>query len=116
MIKTNEYDKKIFAKNLLHYMSLNNENQSDVAKILGVSKTTVTHYIQGINVPRMNKIQILCDHYGIKITDLMEEREEQKPEPETIHTIAAHAVGKLSEEDAEKILKFAQYLLSEEDK
>lgn len=113
---TNEYDKKIFAKNLSYYMNLNGENQSDIAKLLGVSKTTITHYIKGTNVPRMGKVQILCDHYGIKLSDLIEDKKKVEPKEETIHTIAAHAVRELNEEDAEKILKFAQYLLSEENK
>lgn len=38
--------------------------------------------------------------------------EEQKPEPETIHTIAAHAIGELNDEDIEEIIRLAKHLKS----
>lgn len=66
------YDKQIFADNLMHYMKANNETQIDVAKLIGVSKSNVSAYIKGEQIPRMDKVQILADHYGVRLSDLLE--------------------------------------------
>jgi len=66
------YDKRIFADNLMYYMKANNETQIDVAKLIGVSKSNVSAYIKGEQIPRMDKVQILADHYGVRLSDLLE--------------------------------------------
>jgi len=66
------YDKKIFSDNLQFYMKKHGENQVDVANLLGISKSNVSSYIKGEQVPRMDKIALLCDHYGIQVSDLLE--------------------------------------------
>ena len=66
------YDKRIFADNLMHYMKKHNETQIDVAKLIGVSKSNVSAYIKGEQIPRMDKVQILANHYGVSLSDLLE--------------------------------------------
>lgn len=68
------YDKRIFSENLQYYMSVYHETQADVAKLLGISKSNVTSYIRGEQVPRMDKIAILCNHYNINVSDLLERK------------------------------------------
>lgn len=100
-----------------------------VAEALGVSRSTVYRYESGeIEKLPLDALEPLAEvlqtspAYLAGWTDNPlpwkndDGGDQPKEESETIHTIAAHAVGKLSEEDAEKILKFAEYLLSEEDK
>ena len=69
--------KKIFSKNLRNYMSLNNKNQNDLMKDLGLSSSTVSNWCTGLKLPRMDKVQMLADYFGINKSDLIEE----KPEP-----------------------------------
>ena len=66
------YDKQIFADNLAHFMKIHRETQVDVAKMIGVSKSNVSAYIRGEQIPRMDKVQILADHYGVRLSDLLE--------------------------------------------
>jgi transcriptional regulator with XRE-family HTH domain len=66
------YDKQIFADNLAHFMKIHGETQVDVAKMIGVSKSNVSAYIRGEQIPRMDKVQILADHYGVRLSDLLE--------------------------------------------
>ena len=68
------YDKRIFSANLQHFMEIHKETQADVAKLLGISKSNVTSYIKGEQVPRMDKIAILCNHYGVNVSDLLERK------------------------------------------
>lgn len=66
------YDKQIFSNNLQFYMAIHSETQADIAKLLNISKSNVTAYIKGEQIPRMDKIATLCDHYGIQVSDLLE--------------------------------------------
>lgn len=69
--------KRIFSKNLKYYMELNNKNQMDLMKDLGLSSSTVSNWCTGLKLPRMDKVQILADYFGILKSDLIEEK--QKP-------------------------------------
>lgn len=66
------YDKQVFADNLASYMNSNHETQVDVAKLIGVSKSNVSAYLKAEQIPRMDKVQILADHYGVRLSDLLE--------------------------------------------
>ena len=50
--------KKIFSKNLNELMFLNGKSQSEVASAIGVSPQTFNTWMQGIAIPRMDKIQL----------------------------------------------------------
>lgn len=66
------YDKNVFAANLGRLMQQNGEKQTDIAKLLKVSKSTVSEYCKGKLMPRMDKIKILSAYYGTTISDLLE--------------------------------------------
>ena len=59
------YDRRIFADNLQRLMRLNRERQVDIARLLGVSKSTVSAYCSGAQMPRMDKIEQLARHFGV---------------------------------------------------
>ncbi|MBR1456855.1 MAG: helix-turn-helix domain-containing protein [Oscillospiraceae bacterium] len=59
------YDRGIFADNLQRLMRAHRERQVDVARLLGVSKSTVSAYCSGAQMPRMDKIEQLAHHYGV---------------------------------------------------
>ena len=67
--------RKIFVKKLNYYMDLNNKNQMDLMKDLGLSSSTVSNWCTGLKLPRMGKIQMLADYFGINKSDLIEEKE-----------------------------------------
>lgn len=66
------YDKNVFAANLGRLMQQNGEKQTDIAKLLEVSKSTVSEYCKGKLMPRMDKIKILSAYYGTTISGLLE--------------------------------------------
>ena len=68
------YDKSIFAKNLVRLMEAHREKQTDIAALLKVSKSTVSDYCKGAQMPRMDKIEMLALHYGVRKSDLLEDR------------------------------------------
>ena len=68
------YDKQIFASNLTTFMRKHNESQVDIAKLLDVSKSTISAYCKGTQMPRMDKVEILAQHYGVLKSDLLEDK------------------------------------------
>lgn len=69
----NEY-KLIFSKNLKYYLQLNNKSQQDLVKDLGLSSSTVSNWYTGLKLPRMNKIEMLANYFGINKSDLLEDK------------------------------------------
>lgn len=66
------YNKMIFAENLRRYAAIRKENQTEIAKVLGISKATASAYFSGENLPRIDKVEILASHFGCKMSDLLE--------------------------------------------
>lgn len=65
--------KKIFSKNLNHYLTLYNKSQKEVADAISVSPQTFNTWCQGIALPRMGKVQRLSDYFHIEKSDLIDE-------------------------------------------
>lgn len=76
---TDEEQKKIFSKNLNHYISLSNKTQKEIADSIDVSPQTFNTWCQGIAIPRMGKVQRLADYFNVGKSDLIDD----KPFPNT---------------------------------
>ena len=63
--------KSIIAKNISKYLENQNKTQSDLAEYIGVSQATVSNWCKGIKMPRMTKIDMICDFFSINRSDLM---------------------------------------------
>ena len=71
---TDDEQKAIFAKNLLHYMEINQKQQTEVAKDLGFNATTLNMWCNGESFPSTGKIRKLADYFGIGMSDLTDKR------------------------------------------
>ena len=66
------YNRDIFAANLRALMKKHGEKQNSVAQLLGVSRSSVSAYCGGIQMPRMDKLQKLSGHFGVALRELLE--------------------------------------------
>jgi transcriptional regulator with XRE-family HTH domain len=73
-------NKNIFAANLKRYMDLREKSRRDISEDLGISYFTVTDWVKGKKYPRMDKVEKLADYFGIKKSDLIEEKTEEQEE------------------------------------
>ena len=87
------YDKQIFAANLRRLMRESKEKQVDVARLLGVTKSSVSAYCSGEQMPRMDKIEILAQHYGVARAALIEEAAPQPAAPGRTSFCATGAIS-----------------------
>lgn len=74
------WSKEVFAKNLKFYMERKGKNQRELAEIVGVSAPTMNDWIKGKKYPRIDKIEILANYFGILKSDLIEEKTEEHRE------------------------------------
>lgn len=70
-------NKSVFAKNLQYQMDLNKKTRKDVCEALGFSYYTFSDWVNGKKYPRMDKVEMLADYFGILKSDLIEAKEEK---------------------------------------
>jgi transcriptional regulator with XRE-family HTH domain len=71
------WSKEVFAKNLRYYMERKGKTQKELAEIVGVSAPTMNDWIKAKKYPRIDKIEILADYFGILKSDLIEEKTQE---------------------------------------
>ena len=69
-----------FPKALKYYMSANGKRQQDLITDLKLSSATISQWVNGKSFPRMDRIEILADYFGITTTDLLSDPYNQ-PKP-----------------------------------
>lgn len=79
-------NKNIFAENLKKYMEEAGKTRQDVCQALGFNYYTFTSWVNGSKYPRMDKVEMLANYFGIQKSDLIEEKitEEMKKDHGTI--------------------------------
>ena len=107
-----DLQKSIFQNNLIYY--LGGKSQAEVAKAIGVSPQTFNTWCQGIAIPRMDKIQLLADYFGINKSDLIEERNKELDETSSLRSDLLDIFDQLNLDDKTRLLKIAKACLPEE--
>lgn len=67
----------IFARNLRNYLEINNMTQVELAKRLSVGTTSVYNWCNGVKVPRMDKVDKMCEIFSCRRSNLISDT----PEP-----------------------------------
>jgi transcriptional regulator with XRE-family HTH domain len=65
-------NKEIFAKNLAFYLERSGKDQREVAEVLGVAPSTFNEWMKAKKYPRIDKIEMLANYFGILKSDLIE--------------------------------------------
>lgn len=71
-------NKKIMGDNIQFYMDRARIERRDFAEALGVPYSSLTDWINGKSYPRIDKIQLMADYFGIEKADLVEARNASK--------------------------------------
>lgn len=75
-------NKNVFASNLKLYMEVKGKSRNDISEALGISYFTVSDWVNGKKYPRMDKVEMLANYFGIQKSDLIEKKEEISPTEE----------------------------------
>lgn len=71
-------NKKVFAQNLNYYLTTRGKSQNDLVRDLAITASTVSDWANGKKYPRVDKMQMLADYFGILKSDLTEEHQESE--------------------------------------
>lgn len=66
--------KRVFAQNLSNLLAANKKTQADLVADLKLNKSTVSTWVNGTKMPRMNKIEQLAHYFGVEKSDLIEDK------------------------------------------
>lgn len=66
----------IIANNLDDLLKNSNRTQLELAEHLGVTQATISNWCNGIKMPRMDKIDLICEYFGIRRSQLMSKKED----------------------------------------
>lgn len=67
-------NKAIFSKNLKYYIEKSGKDRRFLAEEWGFPYSTVTEWVNGKKYPRIDRIEIMADYFGIQKSDLIEEK------------------------------------------
>lgn len=98
-MKTNIGNKEVFGNNLAYYVERSGKSQRELADILGVASSTFNDWVKGRKYPRIDKIEMLANIFGILKSDLIEERTEEHREMQKKNNIQADIVLRMQRDD-----------------
>ncbi|MDW8706739.1 XRE family transcriptional regulator [Streptococcus suis] len=113
-------NKDIFSKNLKYYMDKKGVDRNQLCSDLDLKYTTVRDWIKGITYPRIGKIELLANYFGINKSDLIEEKSTIPsssipfPNFDPRKTILLSNYDKLNDTRKNKLLATSETLLAEE--
>lgn len=70
-------NKSVIAKNLTYYVNRSGKTQKELSEIVGVATSTFNDWMKGKKYPRIDKIEILANYFGILKSDLIEDTDQK---------------------------------------
>ena len=86
-------NKNTMAKNLSLYVERSGKTQKEIAELIGVSPSTFNTWIKGIKYPRIDKIEMMANLFGILKSDLIEDRDEMERKNDILSDIVIRLRG-----------------------
>ena len=80
-------NKEIFSKNLKYYIEKSGKDRRELSEIWGFPYSTVTEWVNGKKYPRIDRIEIMADYFGILKSDLIEQKTEEHREMQQKNSI-----------------------------
>ena len=87
-------NKITMSNNLKKYLKINNISRNQLSESLGISYSTISDWINGKAYPRIDKIEMMANYFGINKSDLVEEHsKEEKTQGLKIPVLGTVAAG-----------------------
>ena len=92
-------NREVFAKNLAYYLERSGRSQKELSEIVGVAKSTFNDWMKGRKYPRIDKIEIMADYFGILKSDLIEEKPDEHREMQKKNDILSDIVIRMQTDE-----------------
>lgn len=77
-------NKEVIAKNIQRYMDLHGKKRKDMCEAINVKYTTFSDWVNAKKYPRIDKIELMANYFGIEKSDLIEDKSKTTVKPENI--------------------------------
>lgn len=88
-------NKETMSKNLKYYIEKSGKDRGTLCEIWGFPYSTVTDWINGKKYPRIDRIEIMAEYFGILKSDLIEEHTEEELEIKEKNAFMVEAVHRM---------------------
>lgn len=96
-------NKEILAKNLKYYLDLNHKDRKQICKDLNIKYSTFSEWMNANKYPRIDKIELLANYFGIQKADLIENKDKKlqknKKDEKEVEKILENAILELEQID-----------------
>ena len=107
--------KTILAKNIRYLMEQKQKTRPELCEALGVKYTTFCDWVNAKTYPRIDKIELMANYFGISKSDLVENHEDEKQPTYYLDEDAREAADFLHKNPEYKVLFDASRNISKED-
>ena len=87
----------VFSENLRRFRKQRGLSQYDIADLTGISRRMISHYEKDGNLPPIERIELLANALGVKISQLFEEPTDSKTDSNDLSDIDPRSVKKLKD-------------------
>lgn len=70
-------NKEIFAKNLAFYIERSGRTQKELSLEWDIPTSTINNWVMAKKYPRMDKVELMANYFGILKSDLIEDKTKQ---------------------------------------
>lgn len=88
-------NKETMSKNLKYYIDRSGKDRKELAEIWGFPYSTVTEWINGKKYPRIDRIEVMANYFGILKSDLIEERTDEHKKMQSNNDIISDIIVRL---------------------
>src|SRR5690625_5029499 len=67
--------REIMSRNLRKLIETKGIDQRILADYLGISEMAVSNWVNGVKYPRMGNVQKMADYFGVRKSDIIEDKE-----------------------------------------
>ena len=106
-------NKAILSKNLRYYIEKSGRDRRELAETWGFPYSTVTDWINGNKYPRIDRIEIMADYFGILKSDLIEEKSIEHKEMQKKNDIISDVVIRMQTDETFSAAVESLYKLDE---
>ena len=92
-------NKEIMAKNLRYFVEQSGKTQKELSEIVGVGTSTFNDWMKAKKYPRIDKIEILANYFGILKSDLIEEKTHDHREMQKKNDVLTDIILKAKEDE-----------------
>ena len=103
-------NKEIMARNIRKYMNLSGKDRNEICKDLGISYSTFTDWVNANKYPRIDKIELMANYFGITKADLVQDCAYAQEEFPPDIRAAARGMMTLSDEDKKSAIDMINFL------